>query len=164
MLRYRLESFALRLAETILKILPLEAASNLSGSLWRHLGPLVGNRRHRRALANLALAYPDLSPKQRAALAASMWDNLGRTFAESFRLAEIAKSNRLLFDLPQGFRDDPAARVVCAPHQGNWEIAGLAVSSGATQPAGVYQKIKNPFVDARVRKIREFLYPGGLFP
>jgi KDO2-lipid IV(A) lauroyltransferase len=164
MLRYRAESLAFTLAETVLNALPLEAASDISGWLWRILGPRIGRERQRRALANLALAYPDLPSQNRAALAAAMWENLGRTFAESFRLAEIAESDRLAFDLPESFRDDPAARVVCAPHQGNWEIAVLAVSCGKTQPAGVYQKIKNPFVDAHVRKIRSFLYPGGLFP
>jgi KDO2-lipid IV(A) lauroyltransferase len=164
MLRYRAESLALRIAEGVLKLLPLEAASDMSGWLWRRLGPRTGRERHRRALANLALAYPEMTSQSRAVFAAAMWENLGRTFAESFRLAEIAESNRLSFDLPEGFRDDPSARVVCAPHQGNWEIAVLAVSCGKTQPAGVYQKIKNPFVDARVRKIRSFLYPGGLYP
>lgn len=164
MLRYRVEALGFGLAEMSLSLLPLETASDISGWLWRNLGPRIGRERHRRALANLALAYPDLSPQQRAALAAAMWENLGRTFAESFRLKEIAESDRLSFDLPAGFPDDAAARVVCAPHQGNWEIAVLAVSRGKTQPAGVYQKIKNPFVDARVRNIRSFLYPGGLLP
>ncbi len=164
MLRYRAEWLAFSLAETALKLLPLETASDISGWLWRILGPRIGRERQRRALANLALAYPEFSSQERATLAAAMWENLGRTFAESFRLAEIARSNRLTFDLPDGFRDEAAARVVCAPHQGNWEIAVLAVSCGKTQPAGVYQKIKNPFVEARVRKIRSFLYPGGLFP
>ena len=145
MLRYRAESLALRIAEGVLKVLPLEAASDISGWLWRLLGPRIGNERHRRALANLALAYPEISAQKRAALAAAMWENLGRTFAESFRLAEIADSDRLHFDLPEGFRDDPAARVVCAPHQGNWEIAVLAVSSGKTHAGRSLSKNQESF-------------------
>lgn len=163
--RYRLEAAGFDLCGFLLRALPLELASALSGRLWRWLGPRIGNRRQTRALANLALAYPDKTRKERAALAAAMWDNLGRTFAETFRLAEIATGNRLAVEVPEGFMADASARVVCAPHQANWEIAVLALAqNGAPPAAGVYQKIKNPFVDARVRQIRSFLYPGGLYP
>jgi len=162
-LRYRLEDLAFGLCQSCLGVLPLESASALSGFLWRRLGPLIGNRRQARAIANLARAFPEMPAKQRAALVAAMWENLGRTFAETFRLAEIAASDRLSVELPPDFRDDTAARVLCAAHQGNWEIAVLAISASA-QPAGVYQRIKNPLVDARVKAIRSFLYPGGLYP
>jgi Kdo2-lipid IVA lauroyltransferase/acyltransferase len=161
-LRYRLEDLAFGLCQSCLNALPLESASALSGVLWRRLGPLIGNRRQARALANLARAFPAMPAKERAALAAAMWENLGRTFAETFRLAEIAASSRLSVEVPPDFHDDHAARVVCAAHQGNWEIAVLAISR--SEPAGVYQRIKNPLVDARVRAIRSFLYPGGLYP
>ncbi len=163
-LRYRLEDLAFALSGLCFKILPIEAASWLSGVLWRSLGPRFGNRRQARALANLALAFPEKSAAEHAALAAAMWENLGRTFAETFRLAEIAASDRLTVETPPGYGTD-GPRVVCAAHQGNWEIAVLAVSSAAkAQPAGVYQRIKNPLVDARVRQMRSFLYPGGLYP
>ena len=148
---------------TVLKTLPLEAASDLSGWLWR-IRPAYRQRAAatRARQSGSRLPGDDFAKSRRAC--GSHVGNLGRTFAESFRLAEIAESDRFSFDLPDGFRDDPSGAVVCAPHQGNWEIAVLAVSSGKTQPAGVYRKIKNPFVDARVRKIREFLYPAGFSP
>ncbi len=91
-----------------------------------------------------------------------MWENLGRTFAETFRLAEIAAGARVKIAAPAEF-DQDAARVVCAAHQANWEVAVLGVSAKA-RAAGVYQRIKNPMVDARVLKMRRFLYPGGLYP
>jgi KDO2-lipid IV(A) lauroyltransferase len=164
-LRYRLEALAFRLCELGLTALPLERASWLSGRLWRALGPRIGKSRHARALANLSLAFPEKSAEEHQAIAASMWENLGRTFAETFCLAEIAASDRLSVATPAGFANEDAARVVCAAHQGNWEIAVLAVSrADKARPAGVYQRIKNPLVDARVRQIRSFLYPGGLYP
>jgi KDO2-lipid IV(A) lauroyltransferase len=96
-----------------------------------------------------------------------MWENLGRTFAESFRLREIAASNRIIVERTEDGSPSDAIRghVVCAAHQANWEIAVLGVAnSRETRPAGVYQRIKNPHVDARVRRMRAFLYPGGLYP
>ncbi|MGO9134211.1 MAG: lysophospholipid acyltransferase family protein [Methylovirgula sp.] len=164
-LRYRIEDLAFAAAGASLSLLPLETASAVSGRLWKLLGPQLGNRRHKRALENLALAFPEKSEADHAALAAAMWENLGCTFAETFRLREIAASDRLTVEVPDGFAHPTSARVVCAPHQGNWEIAVLAVSADkAAQPAGVYQRIKNPLVDARVAKMRSFLYPGGLYP
>ena len=164
-LRYRTEDLAFAAAGLLLNALPIETASWLSGALWKMIGPNV-SRRHERALANLALAYPEKTPAERAAIAAGMWENLGRTFAECFRLDEIAESDRVAVERPEDFTfDEGRGHVVCAAHQGNWEIAVLAISGRtATRPAGVYQRIKNPRVDARVRRMRAFLYPGGLFP
>lgn len=163
-LRYRIEDLAFGLSGLCLSALPLESASWLSGRLWRVFGPRLGSRRQTRALANLALAFPEKTAAERAALAAAMWENLGRIFAESFRLAAIAASGRLTIETPCDFGKANAASVVCAAHQGNWEIAVLAVSAKTSaKPAGVYQRIKNPLVDARVRAMRNFLYPGGLY-
>jgi KDO2-lipid IV(A) lauroyltransferase len=164
-LRYRLEDFAFALAGHALSLLPLETASALSGKLWRALGPRIGRHRQSRALANLAFAFPEKSASEQRALTAAMWENLGRTFAETFRLRELATSDRLSVTLPEGFAAGENACVVCAPHQGNWEIAVLAVATDPkTRPAGLYQRIKNPLVEARVAEMRRFLYPGGLYP
>jgi KDO2-lipid IV(A) lauroyltransferase len=165
-LRYRLEDMAFVLAGFILTALPIEAASWFSGRVWRFFGPRIG-RRHARALANLAKAFPEKSQSERTAIALDMWENLGQTFAESFRLAELATSHRVEMQSQDIFAAmaPEEGRVFCAPHQANWEIAVLAITARAkTQPAGVYQRIKNPLVDARVRKMRGFLYPGGLYP
>lgn len=163
--RYVLETVGFNLAGTILCALPIETASWFSGRIWRLLGPRIGNLRHRRTLANLAAAFPEKSEAERKAIAAGMWENLGRIFAETFRLAEIAASERVTIVTTADFATEPKARVFCAAHQANWEIAVLGVPDPArTRPAGVYQRIKNPWVDARVRKMRTFLYPGGLYP
>jgi Kdo2-lipid IVA lauroyltransferase/acyltransferase len=145
--------------------MPIEAASWFSGRVWRILGPRVGSFRHRRTLANLARAYPEETRAELQAIAAGMWENLGRIFAETFRLAEIAASDRVTITTSADFPPDEKARVICAAHQANWEIAVLGVLDAArAKPAGVYQRLKNPHVDARVRKMRAFLYPGGLYP
>jgi len=170
-LRYRIEDLGFVCAGAIARALPLTVASWISGRIWRTLGPLVSGR-HERALANLAMAYPALSDKERCAIARAMWDNFGRTFAESFRLAEIASGHSVALGNPDALTSglqhqdsQHQGTIICAPHQANWEIAVLAVTARTgKKPAGVYQRIKNPLVDARVRAMRAALYPGGLFP
>src|SRR6185437_8631324 len=90
--RYRLEYIGFRALQAAARALPLETASAASGLLWRLIAPRL--RRQERALANLKLAYPELSGEERKRIAAAMWENLGRTFGESFHLEEIVAQKR----------------------------------------------------------------------
>ena len=86
-LRLRLEFAAVWLVVVIARAIPLQVASWLSGNLWRLIAPRL--RRQKRALANLELAFPEKSLGERKAIAAAMWENLGRTFVESFRIKTL---------------------------------------------------------------------------
>ena len=164
-IKHRLEYVGFRLAEVLVRALPLETASALSGALWRRLGPY--SRRHRRALTQLARALPETSTERREAIAREMWDTLGRTFAETFRLADIVDGDKFILEREDYWRARAATEggwVVCSAHFGNWEIAAGALRKIGRSTAGVYQKLSNPLVETRVRVMRDFLYPSGLFP
>src|SRR5258708_14200046 len=92
-LRYRLEYAGFRLIQAATVALPLEAASRWSGASWRLIAPRL--YRQKRVLKNLALAYPDMPLDQRDRIAADMWENLGRTFAASFRIRKIMDEGRI---------------------------------------------------------------------
>jgi KDO2-lipid IV(A) lauroyltransferase len=163
-LRYRIEYTAFRLVGALLAALPVEVASNLSGAAWRLVAPHLS--RHRRALEHLALAYPDRTLEERDAIARQMWENLGRTFAEFFHLRELAGGQRAAFSQPaiaELIGKTYSNGVVCAPHLGNWELSIVAATRVGFKAAGVYQRIKNPFVDAYATDMRQQLYPGGLY-
>ena len=135
---------------------PLQAASWLSGKLWRFIAPHLS--RQKRALANLELAYPEKSPPERRAIAAAMWENLGRTFAESLHIKALTKSDRIVFELAEGF--DEAARgakpfIVCGLHLGNWEILPHGGQRLGVSLIGVYQRMSNPHVEALMRSLRQ---------
>jgi Kdo2-lipid IVA lauroyltransferase/acyltransferase len=162
-LRLRLEFAALWLAIVIVRAMPLQVASWVSGKLWRLIAPRLS--RQKRALANLELAYPEKSPRERAAIASAMWENLGRTFAESFRIKTLTESDRIVFEPPEGF--DEAARgakpfIVCGLHLGNWEILAHGGKRLGVSLIGVYQRLSNPHTDALMRSIRAPLYKAGL--
>ena len=133
-------------------------------SPWRLIAPRL--HRQERALRNLALAYPELSEAERKRIAAAMWENLGRTFAESFHLKEIVASKRIRFEpmeqLEEIIRGGPC--VVCGMHLGNWELVAYASKLMGVPFSGVYQRLSNPLVDEESRKLRAFLYDGGLLP
>ena len=163
-LRHQLEYIVFRAAQAAATALPLEVVSSTSGRLWRLTAPHF--HRQERALGNLALAYPELSAAERERIAAGMWENLGRTFGESFHLKEIVAQKRVRFEpmeqLDDIIRGGPC--VVCGLHLGNWELVAYASKLMGARFTGVYQRLSNPLVDEETRKLRAFLYDGGLLP
>ena len=162
-LRHRLEYVGFRAAGALVRALPLETASDLSGFLWRTFAPLLS--RHPRSVANLRAAFPDKSEAECDRIARAMWDTLGRIFAEGFRIQDIVSQGRLEID-PQVEKIIPADRrfVAAAAHQGNWELAVATLQQVGGRGAGIYQRIKNPLVENYIHRMREPLYPGGLWP
>ncbi len=164
-MRYRLEYALFVFFGLVLRCLPLEAGSALSGALWRRVAPF--SKRHRRALAHIKLAYPESTEAERQRIATEMWDTMGRIFGESYRLPDIAASDRVILANPEEGRamlEHEHGFVVCAAHQGNWEVGVAVLAQLGYRTAGIYQRLKNPYVDAAARRLRAPLYPGGLFP
>jgi len=164
-LKWRAEALGLGVMQKLLQALGPDRASALSGALWRRLAPL--NKRHKRADAQLAAALPDLTPEARNAILLEMWENLGRTTAESFHLSP------LLADLSR-FEIGPDTRaaithaqetgaVFVSLHQGNWELAAPLLNALGLPVAGVYQKLQNPLAEAQALALRAPHYPLGLF-
>jgi KDO2-lipid IV(A) lauroyltransferase len=163
-LRHWLEYAGFRVAEAVARALPVEVGSKASGLGWRLIAPHL--YRHERVMRNLALAYPDMPETERKALAAAMWENLGRTFAESFCLERIASQGRVTFESDAATQELLRAgpSVVCGLHLGNWELVAYAGKRMGAPFTGVYQRMSNPYVDAETRTMRAFLYDGGLLP
>ncbi len=162
-IKYRIEYAVFLLIELIFRAMPLEIASGFSGRGWRLIAPLTS--RHGRAIAHLRRAFPDKSEAECDRIARDMWETLGRTFGEFFHLAEIYASDRIdasALLAGGGAFDGSAPAVVCAAHQGNWEIASMGPVRLGARPTGIYQRMSNPLVDRRVLKLRLPYYPGGL--
>ncbi len=162
--RYRLEYAGFRLIQAAISTRPLEAASRESGKAWRLIAPRL--HRQKRALDNLALAFPDMPLKERERIAADMWENLGRTFAEGFFLKQIMAEGRVVFEPMEQLREIARGGpcIVCGLHLGNWELVAYAGKLMGAPFTGVYQRLSNPYVDAATLKLREPIYEGGLLP
>lgn len=163
-LRYRLEYLLLRVIIGIVRLAPLETGVAVSARAWALIAPL--NRRHTRALANLAIAFPDKSEAEREAIARAMWANLGRVMAETMQIDRIlAEPHRLeIANEPMfnRYRDKLGAAIGVTLHMGNWELAIWPMTSSGKNPAAIYRSVKNPYVDRYLREARKDLYPGGL--
>jgi KDO2-lipid IV(A) lauroyltransferase len=164
--RYRIEYLLLRLIAGLVRSVPIEVGVNISGKIWRLLAPY--DRRHRRALENLAIAFPEMSRAEREAIARDMWENLGRVMAETMQIDRIIAEPDRIELTPQTakvferYRNKMGAAIGVTLHMGNWELAAWPMTVAGNNPAAVYRSVKNPYVDRFVRHLRRDLYPGGL--
>src|SRR5262249_25791150 len=117
-LRYRLEYAALRLIAALVRIVPLDVGVNISAKAWRLIAPY--DRRHQRALDNLAIAFPEKTPAEREEIALGMWENLGRIMAETMQIDRIiADPGRIEIvsqDIHKRYKDKLGAAVGCSLH------------------------------------------------
>lgn len=166
-LQFRLEYAVLRLITGPFRLLPLETAASFSAWWWRRLAPLLSPYRHRRALENLKIAFPEMSDEERLRICLAHWENLGRVMAETIQIDKlIADPQRIAITPERVFRrykDKLGPAIGVSLHMGNWELAIWPFVVANANPAAVYRSVNNPYVDRYIRHLRRDLYPGGLF-
>lgn len=166
-LQFRLEYLLLRVLVGFVRAIPMRLAVGLSARGWRRLAPLINPKRHRRALDNLAIAFPDMSASERLRIANAHWENLGRVMVETMHLDTIVHDpDRIEIADPEVFdryRNKLGPVIGVSLHIGNWELAIWPLAKAGKKPAAVYRSVNNPYVDAYIRGQRRDLYPGGLF-
>ncbi len=165
--QFRLEYGALRFVVGIFRALPLSIASGFSAAAWCRLAPIVNPKRHRRALDNLAIAFPDKPLEWHKKIARAHWQNLGRVMVETMWIDRLVLDpSRIEITTSQVFnryKDKLGPVIGVSLHQGNYELAAWPLTVAGTRPAAVYRSVNNPYIDAYLRHQRRNLYPGGLF-
>ena len=165
-LRLRLEYVAVRGITGLARLLPLRVGVGWSATFWRILAPRLNPRRHKIALENLKIAFPEKSNAEHLSICLAHWENLGRLVAETMQLDRLLRdpscieiSNQHLLDR---YRDKLGSAIGVSLHMGNWELAIWPLVVCGAKPAALYRAIENPYVDAYLRSKRRALYPAGL--
>jgi Kdo2-lipid IVA lauroyltransferase/acyltransferase len=165
-LRFRIEYAALRGLIALVRLLPLGLTVSWSATLCRILAPWVNAKRHRMALDNLSIAFPEKTETERLAICMGHWENLGRVIAETVQMDRLLKdpsrieiANQELFARYQR-KLGPAIGV--SLHMGNWELAIWPLVVVGANPAALYRAVANPYVNRYLIAARQSLYPAGL--
>ena len=162
--RNRLEYALLRVLIGIVRLAPLDVAGNISALLWQWIAPY--GRRQRRALENIARAFPDMPDKERRRIIHAMWGNLGRVMVETMMIDRvIADPKRIDFISENVFRryqGKMGPAVAMTLHMGNWELTAWPMTRTGWHAAAVYRLVKNPYADRYLREQRKKIYPAGL--
>lgn len=153
------------------RLLPYERRIPAVGKLFAHvLAPLAGWRR--RIRENLALARPDLSPAEVAALARAVPDNAGRSVAEIYSgedfVARIRDADPLegpgLPALEAAFEAQRPVIIACA-HFGNYDAMRAAMAGRGWPVGALYRPMNNEAFNRHyipaISAIAEPLFPRG---
>jgi len=116
-----------------LRSLPIETCSNVGA--W--LGRTMGRRGHpgadARARALLARLRPDLATPDALEMAlVSLWENIGRTFAEFSVIHRMVPAGRSILSDPallDALCADDRPLILCFVHLGNWELLGMQLAA-----------------------------------
>jgi len=162
-IRFALEYAALRTLAAIFRRLTVDQASALSAAICGAVGPWT--KLHRRALDNLAAAFPDVDEAERRRIAHAMWRNTGRVIAETLLLDRLLEDPTRIELIDSAYFEKsiriPGPQIGITPHLGNWELVAWAAELCGGKPAGVYRPFRNPHIDRYVHAHRRHLYPAG---
>ncbi len=156
-IRYFFEAAGLVFLLGIMRLLPVDAASNLGGFLGRTLGPpLPVTHRARR---NLRLVFPDQPEPEIERIVRAMWDNLGRVAAEYPHLGRITDLNAgrvTLVDLDRvrALRNEKTAGILASAHLANWEIMPVIAAQLGIDMTIIVREPNNPFVRTLIDRLR----------
>lgn len=152
--RQRLEALAARVFLTVMKALPVDIASGLSGGIARSIGPHL--KVSDIARRNLARAFPEKSPAEIETIVRQVWDNLGRVAGEFPHITTLIKHRVEVVGLEQvhRLRDDGRCGLFIASHFGNWEVAGALAGREGVPLTVVYRAANNPWVEEIYRRFR----------
>jgi Lauroyl/myristoyl acyltransferase len=116
-----IEAIFLLLALVILRIIPIDIASSVTGWLASKIGPLTSW--HKRAKSNLLLAMPELSKEKHSEILFGMWWNLGRNIGEfSHTLGLMNSPARVKIEGLEKIVECEKGSIIFGAHQANWEV------------------------------------------
>jgi KDO2-lipid IV(A) lauroyltransferase len=168
-LLWRLEVLGFDLIRALIRLLPVETASNFGAWLLGGLGPRTPLQRL--VERNIELAFPEKDAAERARIAKESWRHLGRMGAEFTMLdrltpasgrVEVVGRERL-----EAIARDNIPAVLISGHFSNFEIMAAVIVDSGVRCQVTYRAANNPHFDARIVRARrsygvELFSPKGV--
>jgi KDO2-lipid IV(A) lauroyltransferase len=156
---------------SMLRLLPADKALNFADRIARRIGPLVG--RHRVAIDNLRLAYPQKSDSEIEAIASDMWGNMARLAAEYVFLDALfdydpkaAKPGRVEVRGADHFVEiagEQKPHILFTGHLGNFELLPVAAATFGMKITALFRPPNNPYLADYIHSTRRSAM-GALLP
>jgi KDO2-lipid IV(A) lauroyltransferase len=156
---------------SLLRLLPPDSALNFADRAARRIGPLVG--RHRVAVDNLRLAYPQKSDAEIEAIARDMWGNMARLAAEYIFLdalfdfdPDASKPGRVEVRGVEHFLEiasEKKPHILFTGHLGNFELLPVAAATFGMNITALFRPPNNPYLADYIHSTRRSSM-GALLP
>ncbi|MCE2992160.1 MAG: lysophospholipid acyltransferase family protein [Candidatus Jidaibacter sp.] len=162
--RFIIEGMIAWTAYAFLKILPIDMASVLGASIMKVVGPHL--KACKTARKNIARCFPDKSESEINSIIKGMWDNLGRTIAESASIIHMSsrRFNKRVKVFKE-FDNFDKSGIYVSGHLGNFELAAKISIEQKKNLNLVYRPANNKYVNMLIRHLREYggnkLIPKG---
>jgi len=136
------------------------AISNLLARWYARLLDLALPRLRRVAMANLAMALPDMGPREHARIADGVYRSIARLLASFARFPQINRDNVGQWIRYEGFEHFEQARrrgkgvLFATAHLGNWELSAFAHALLSAPMYVVVRPLDNPLIDRLVARRR----------
>jgi KDO2-lipid IV(A) lauroyltransferase len=153
---------AMRAALAAVRVLPRPLALR-AGAAAGALAHAAGMRRTVTE-DNLAVAFPELSAAERAALARRVYAHFGRMAVDSLRLSASGPSalvphvhgGEIVRLVGEALAKGRGA-IILTGHLGNWELAGAYLAATGFPLAAVVKAPSNPYVARQTERVRQRL-------
>ena len=155
-LAWRAEVVAYDALAFVLRRFPLDWVSAWGAALFQAVGPRTRN--HRVASRNIAIAFPELSPAEHAALLHAQWAEVGRSFFE-FPLTDRLTPAAGRVEVVGRERLEAIARagegaILVSGHFSNIEVMAAAIVDSGVRCRVTYRAPNNPYFDRRMVETR----------
>ncbi len=158
-LKHLVEYAALRMVSAVITLLPRAQAAAAGRSIGRIIHFLMGSRAQI-GKKNLLDSFPGMDVKQADTLIKKCWENLGESAAEFIKMPDFGKDDIFAASdiegmeyLRQSYQAGKGALIITA-HYGCWELGAKVWPLSGFNTAVVARRVKNPWVNAWVTKIR----------
>jgi KDO2-lipid IV(A) lauroyltransferase len=148
-----------------LRLIPMDTALRWFERFARWFGPKTG--RHKVALANLGIAFPEKTLEERERIAADSWAQMARGIVEYGYLDKI-------FDLDENklgagrievknveqfvkLRDDGLPAIIFTGHLGNFELLPMTAAKFDLELQSLFRAPNNKYAAAKIAKARKLV-------
>lgn len=169
-LRYRVTAWVVLGSLGLIQALPARAAMNVIAGIAAFIGPLTS--RHRIALENLRLAFPEKSEDEIRTICKAMWRNSGRLAAEYIFLDQLfdydpdASEGRIEVqgrEIFERLQAEGGRYIFFTGHTGNFEFLPICAATFGLNMTALFRPPNNPYIAKRLLQARKTA-SGQLIP
>lgn len=143
-------------------VLPTGIASN-AGAVFGQIAGLILQGGSRRAIRQIAAAFPELSEREHKKICQGMWRNLGRITAEYSHLPKMLEREKRrpgryfeIYDQEDALTQvkDGQPAIFASAHFGNWEVIGAISHLWELNSYAFGRPLNNPYVESLLVRFR----------
>jgi KDO2-lipid IV(A) lauroyltransferase len=155
-IRYFLEYILVRSWLWLMDCLPLKISTNMAARFFQIVGMRL--KVSKIAKSNLQKSFPDLSKQEIEKIILQVWDNFGRTAAETSPIMKLPQhkfnSHIKITGLENLLKFKGKAALIYTAHLANWEFIAKALLPYDLKFGAIFRRANNRLVDKLIDDIR----------